>query len=194
MKPFRAEVDKLGGAPSDRQRAELMRDIYMPISPGVGRLIYILARNRGAKIIVEFGTSYGISGIHLAAALRDGGGGRLVTTEFDAVKAARAQENFRTAGLADLIEVRIGDAFDTLKTEIGGKIDVLLLDGWKPLYLPMLKLLEPRLAPGAIVIADDLDIAPEALAPYLDHVRGVHNGYVSVELPLGDRIEISLRG
>lgn len=191
---FRAEVDKLGGAPSDRRRAELMRDIYMPISPGVGRLIYILARSRGAKIIVEFGTSYGISGIHLAAALRDGGGGRLVTTEFDAVKAARAQENFRAAGLADLIEIRIGDAFETLKAEIGGRIEVLLLDGWKPLYLPMLKFLEPRLAPGAIVIADDLDIAPEALAPYLDYVRGAGNGYVSVELPLGDRIEISLRG
>src|ERR1700722_9599421 len=191
---FRAEIDKLGGAPGDRQRAELMRDIYMPISPGVGRLIYILARGRGAKTIVEFGTSYGISGIHLAAALRDGGGGRLVTTECDAVKAARAQENFRAAGLADLIEIRIGDAFETLKAEIGGPIEVLLLDGWKPLYLPMLKLLEPRLAPGAIVIADDLDIASEALAPYLDYVRAAGNGYVSVELPLGDRIEISLRG
>jgi predicted O-methyltransferase YrrM len=191
---FRAEIDKLGGVPGDRQRAELMRDIYMPISPGVGRLIYILARGRGAKTIVEFGTSYGISGIHLAAALRDGGGGRLVTTEFDAVKAGRAQENFRAAGLADLIEIRIGDAFETLKAEIGGQIEVLLLDGWKPLYLPMLKFLEPRLAPGALVIADDLDIAPEALAPYLDYVRGAGNGYVSVELPLGDRIEISLRG
>jgi predicted O-methyltransferase YrrM len=191
---FRAEIDKLGGAPGDRQRAELMRDIYMPISPGVGRLIYILARGRGAKTIVEFGTSYGISGIHLAAALRDGGGGRLVTTEFDAIKAARAQENFRAAGLADLIEIRIGDAFETLKAEIGGQIEVLLLDGWKPLYLPMLKLLEPRLAPGALIIADDLDIAPEALAPYLDYVRAAGSGYVSVELPLGDRIEISLRG
>jgi len=190
---FRAEIDKLGGAAGDRQRTELMRDIYMPISPEVGRLIYILARNRGAKTIVEFGTSYGISGIHLAAALRDGGGGRLVTTEFDAVKAGRAHENFRAAGLADLIEIRIGDAFETLKAEIGGKIELLLLDGWKPLYLPMLKFLEPKLAPGALIVADDLDIAPEALAPYLDYVRAVGNGYVSVDLPLGDRIEFSLR-
>jgi predicted O-methyltransferase YrrM len=190
---FRAEVDKLGGAPSDRQRAELMRDIYMPISPGVGRLIYILARNRAAKVIVEFGTSYGISGIHLAAALRDGGGGQLVTTELDAVKAARAQENFRAAGLADLIEIRIGDAFETLKAEIGGKIDVLLLDGWKPLYLPMLKFLEPRLAPGALIIADDLAVAPEALASYVGYVRAAGSGYVSVEVPLGDRLEISVR-
>ena len=88
---FRAEMGKLDGPASDRQRAELMRDIYMPITPDVGRLVYLLARGRGAKTTVEFGTSYGISGIHLAAALRDGGGGRLITTEFDAVKAGRAQ-------------------------------------------------------------------------------------------------------
>src|SRR3974390_255010 len=85
--------------PSDRERAELMRDVYMPITPDVGRLLYLLARSRNAGLIVEFGTSYGISGIHLAAALRDAGRGRLVTTEFDAIKAERARENFRTAGL-----------------------------------------------------------------------------------------------
>lgn len=190
---FRGALGKLGVEPNDRQRAELMRDIYMPITPDVGRLIYLLARSRNARLIVEFGTSYGISGIHLAAALRDNGGGRLVTTELDAVKAARAQENFRAAGLADLIEVRLGDAFETLKANLGGPIDLLLLDGWKPLYLPMLQLLEPRLAPAAVVIGDDLDIAPEALAPYLAHVRDPRNGYVSVELPIGDRIEISTR-
>jgi len=56
--------------------------------------------------------------------------------------------------------------------------------------LPMLRLLEPQLSPGALVVADDLAIAPDALAPYLDYVRQPGNGYVSVELPLGDRIEI----
>jgi predicted O-methyltransferase YrrM len=190
---FQGEVKKLGGTPDDRKRAELMREIYMPIAPEVGRLVYILARSRNARIIVEFGTSFGISGIHLAAALRDGGGGKLVTTEFDATKAAKAQENFRAAGLADLIDIRIGDAFDTLQAEIGGKIDLLLLDGWKPLYLRMLKFLEPRLAPGALVVADDLDVAPEALKPYLAYVRDPANSYVSVEIPLGDRVEVSLR-
>ncbi|HEY6255960.1 MAG TPA: class I SAM-dependent methyltransferase [Xanthobacteraceae bacterium] len=184
---------RLAEPPSDRQRAELMRDVYMPISPDVGRLIYVLARSRGARLIVEFGTSYGISGIHLAAALRDSGHGRLVTTEFDPVKAERARENFRAAGLVDLIEIRVGDAFETLKAELNGGIDVLLLDGWKPLYLPMLKFLEPRLSPGAVVIADDLAIAPDALAVYMGYVRDPNNGYVSVEVPLGDRIEISVR-
>src|ERR1700732_2936777 len=123
----RAALARLGNPPSDAQRAELMRDIYMPVTPDVGRLLYVLARNRRAKTIVEFGTSFGVSGIHLGAALRDGGGGRLITTEYEASKAARANENFRSAGLDDLIEIRVGDAFETLRADLGGKIEVLLL-------------------------------------------------------------------
>ena len=186
-------LKRLPQPPDQRQRAELMRDVYMPVSPDVGRLLYVLAHNRGAKVIVEFGTSFGISGIHLAAAVRDAGGGRVVATELDPIKAERAAQNFRAAGLSELVDLRVGDAFETLKSGVGGSIDLLLLDGWKEAYLPMLRLLEPQLSPGALVVADDLDIAPEALAPYLDYVRQPGNGYVSVELPLGDRIEISLR-
>jgi predicted O-methyltransferase YrrM len=190
---FDAMEVKLDGPASGRQRAELMRDIYMPVTPDVGRLLYILARNRGAKTIVEFGTSFGISGIHLAAALRDGGGGRLITTEFEATKAARAKENFHASGLDDLVEIRVGDAFETLKDDLGGQIEFVLLDGWKELYLPMLKFLEGRLSAGALIIADDLDVEPKDLAPYLDYVRNAKNGYVSVEFPIGDRLEVSLR-
>jgi predicted O-methyltransferase YrrM len=179
--------------PSARHRAELMRNVYMPVSPDVGRLLYILARTRPAKVIVEFGTSFGISGIHLAAAVRDAGGGRLIATELDGVKAERAARNFRACGLSEFIDLRVGDAFETLGSDIGGSIDLLLLDGWKEAYLPMLQFLEPQLAPGALVVADDLAIAPDALAPYLDYVRNPGNGYVSVELPLGDRIELSQR-
>ena len=186
-------LKQLPQPPDQRLRAELMRDVYMPVSPDVGRLLYVLARSRGAKVIVEFGTSFGISGIHLAAAVRDAGGGRVVATELDPIKAERAAQNFRAAGLSELIDLRVGDAFETLKSGVGGSVDLLLLDGWKEAYLPMLRLLEPQLSPGALVVADDLDIAPETLAPYLDYVRQPGNGYVSVELPLGDRIEISLR-
>jgi len=188
-----ATLKRLPHPPDQRQRAELMRNVYMPVSPDVGRLLYVLARNRGAKVIVEFGTSFGISGIHLAAAVRDAGGGRVVATELDPIKAERAAQNFRAAGLSELIDLRVGDAFETLKSGVGGSIDLLLLDGWKEAYLPMLRLLEPQLSPGALVVADDLAIAPEALTPYLEYVRQPGNGYVSVELPLGDRIEISLR-
>jgi predicted O-methyltransferase YrrM len=185
------EIEKLGKPVSARQGAQMIRE--MPLDRETGRLLYILARSRSAKTIVEFGTSYGISGIHFAAALRDGGGGRLITTAFDAKNAARSQENFRAAGLDDLIEVRIGDPFDTLKADLGSEIEFLILDRWAELYLPMLRLLEARLAPGAIIVADDLAIFPEASSSYLDFVRAPNSGYVSIEVPLGDRLEVSLR-
>jgi hypothetical protein len=71
--------------------------------------------------------------------------------------------------------------------------EATMLDGWKELYLPMLKFLEGRLSAGAIIIADDLDVEPKDIAPYLDYVRSAQNGYVSVEFPIGDRLEVSLR-
>src|SRR5439155_191862 len=83
------------------------------------------------------------------AAVRDTGGGRVITTELDPVKAEQAARNFRASGLSEFIDLRIGDAFETLKSGLGGNIDLLLLDGWKEAYLPMLKFLEPRLSPGA---------------------------------------------
>jgi predicted O-methyltransferase YrrM len=177
---------------SRRKLMALMRDVYIPVAPEVGRLIYMLVRTRGARSIVEFGTSLGISAIHLAAALRDNGSGKLVGTELDASKAERARQNLTEAGLDDLVEIRAGDAFATLQ-DTPQSIDFLLLDGWKEGYLPMFKRLEPRLASAAVVVADDLNVAPQTLAPYLAYVRDPANGYASIELPLGDGIEISLR-
>jgi predicted O-methyltransferase YrrM len=80
-----------------------------------------------------------------------------------------------------------------LKEGFGNGIDILLLDGWKELYLPLLKPLEPRLSAGALIIADDLNIAPEALASYIRYLRDPLNGYLSVELPLDDGLELSMR-
>ncbi|MCQ4380070.1 class I SAM-dependent methyltransferase, partial [Clostridioides difficile] len=77
-----------------------------------------LARSGGARSIVEFGTSFGISTLHLAAALRDNGGGRLVTSEFEPSKGVRARANLAAAGLADLVEIREGDALRTLAADL----------------------------------------------------------------------------
>ena len=179
---------------SSRQRAEELRDAYLPISPEVGRLLYVLARTRQPRTIIEFGTSFGISTIHLAAAVRDNGNnGRLITTELSASKANRARQNIAEAGLSDIVEIRQGDAFETLRMERGETIDMLLLDGWKEMYLPLLQLLESQLAPGALVIADDLNIAADALQSYVQYVRDPLRGYVSVEVPLDDGLEVSLR-
>jgi len=151
---------------------------YLNVSPEFGRFLYMCARTRKARRIVEFGTSFGISAIHLACALRDGGGGQLIGTELEPTKTAAARESLDAAGLADLVDIRVGDALETLRGGIDGDIDMVHLDGAFHLYLPILKLLEPHLKAGALVIGEN------AVEPgYLDYVRDPRNGYLSVALP-----------
>ena len=174
------------------ERAALLREAYIPVSPEAGRFLYTLVRGTQPGTIVEFGTSFGISTIYIAAALRDRGGGVVITTELLVTKAERAREYIRESGLSELVDLRVGDALQTLR---GLERDVALvfLDGAKDLYVPVLKLLEPALKPGALVIGDDLDLFPDALAPYLSYVREPANGYVSVKVPIGDAMELSTR-
>ncbi|MEV7931073.1 class I SAM-dependent methyltransferase [Kitasatospora sp. NPDC088779] len=173
-----------------QEQADANAEVYMPISAQGGRLLYNLIRATRPATVVEFGTSFGISTLHLAAAVRDNGTGRVISTELSAAKAAAARRTFAETGLDDLITVLEGDARDTLAA-VDGSADFVLLDGWKDLCLPVLRLLEPRLAPGTLVVADDVDL--EALAPYLDYVRDPANGYQSVTFPVEDGMEISCR-
>ncbi|WP_235486952.1 class I SAM-dependent methyltransferase, partial [Frankia sp. AvcI1] len=143
-------------------------------------------------LTVEFGTSYGISAIHLAAAVRDNGAGRVITTELSATKAKAAAGNLAEAGLAAFVEIRAGDAFETLR-ELPGPIDLLLLDGWNQLYLPLLRLLEPQLASDALIVADDITLFPAETRDYLDYVRTPGNGYTGVEIPLDDGLDLTIR-
>ncbi len=178
------------GAASARERADAAAEISMPISAAGGRLLYTLVRAARPATVVEFGTSFGISTLHLAAAIRDNGTGRVVTTELNAAKAGAARRTFAETGLADVITVLEGDALHTL-ADLDGAVGFVLLDGWKDLYLPVLRLLEPHLPPGALVVADDVEL--RGLAPYLDHVRDPANGYETVTFPVEDGMEISCR-
>ncbi len=165
-----------------------LKEFPLAVSRDTGALLYMLARSIGAKTIVEFGTSFGVSTLHLAAALRDnGGGGRLITTEFEPFKAERAQEHLVAGGLLDLVEIRLGDALRTLAVDLPETIDLVLLDGAKALYPEILALLESRLRPGALIIADNADYAPE----YLAKVRSTEAGYLSV--PFGEDVELSMK-
>ena len=164
-----------------------LKDFAIAVSPDTGRLLYMLARMGRARSIVEFGTSFGISSLHLASALRENGGGRLITTEFEPAKAARARQAFAEAGLADLIELREGDALETLASDLPDTIDLLLLDGAKSLYADVLDLVESRLRPGAIIVADNADYCHE----YLERIGARANGYLS--LSFTDDVELSIR-
>jgi predicted O-methyltransferase YrrM len=195
-----AETDSVVADLSEEEQARMMRsktgyrDLYgrlknvpLAVSRETGTLLYMLARGANARNIVEFGTSFGISTLHLAAALRDNGGGKLITTEFETSKVARARENLTAAGLIDLVEIREGDALQTLKSGLPKTIDLLLLDGAKGLYPDVLALLEGRLRPGAFVVADDADVSPD----YLERVRSTEQGYLSTSF--GSDVEVSMR-
>jgi predicted O-methyltransferase YrrM len=164
-----------------------LKNFPLAVSRETGVLLYMLARGCGARTIVEFGTSFGISTLHLAAALRDNGGGRLITCEFEPAKVERARKNLTDGGLIDLVEIREGDALRTLSVDLPETIDLLLLDGAKALYPEILSLLESRLKHGAFIIADNADYSPD----YLSHVRSSANGYLSV--PFAEDVELSMR-
>lgn len=185
--------DVLGSGPLDDQLlAHHLSTAYISVDRHAGRLLYMLAKMHRSRIIVEFGTSFGISTIHLAAAVRDNGGGRVITSEQVPEKVRRAKEHLTEAGLVDLVDFREGDALQTL-ADLDEPIDMLFLDGWKPLYLPVLNLLEGKLKPGAIIVADDLNVLPEMIQPYLDFIRDPAHGYDSIEVPIGDGLELSIR-
>ncbi len=164
-----------------------LKDLPLAVSRETGALLYMLARGSGARTVVEFGTSFGISTLHLAAALRDNGGGRLITSEFEPSKVARARENLTAGGLIDLVEIRQGDALQTLASDLPETIDLVLLDGAKALYPEILALVESRLRPGAFIVADNADHSPE----YLARVRSPSEGYMS--LPFAEDVELSMR-
>jgi len=173
------------------EQARLLKDVYIPISAAQGRFLYLVARSIGAKRLVEFGTSFGVSTIYAAAAARDNDG-HVVGTELEPGKHHAASENLAAAGLAEFVDIRLGDALQTLQ-DIPAPIDLVLLDGWKELYLPVLHLLEPKLRPGSVVLADNIKTFRRALAPYIAYVQSGRNGFASVTLPLKDGFEYSVR-
>jgi predicted O-methyltransferase YrrM len=182
------EVERLMRSKTDyRDLYARLKDAALPVARDTGILLYMLARTGRARTIVEFGTSFGISTIHLAAALRDNGGGRLVTSEFEPAKVERARAHLAEAGLADLVEIRTGDALHTLAADLPAAIDLVLLDGAKALYPEILGLLEAHLRPGAAIVADNADHSPD----YLARVRDPANGYLS--MPFGTDVELSVR-
>jgi predicted O-methyltransferase YrrM len=127
------------------------------VSPAQGKLLYLLARMSGARRILEIGTLGGYSTIWLARAVP--AGGQVVTLEAMPDHAEVARANFARAGLADRIDLRLGNALDSLPViaaEAGGPFDLVFLDADKrnnPDYLAWsLKLARP----GTVIIADNV--------------------------------------
>ena len=168
-----------------------LKNAYIPVDPDQGKLLYLTARAINARNIVEFGTSFGISTIYLASAAR-ANGGRVTGTELEPAKVKAARANVADAGLAQFVDILEGDAMKTLAS-LEGSIDFLLLDGWKDIYLPMIKMLSPKMRAGAVVLADNIFTFKKTLRPYVRRMQDRSNGFASVTLPLGHGMEYSVK-
>jgi len=150
-------------------------NVYLPIEKEQGWAMRQLIIDNQCKEVIEFGTSFGISTIYLADAVRQTGG-KVITTELLESKAQRAKQNIEEAGLGNYVDFKIGDAMKTLKNH-SNPIDFLFLDGWKDLYLPLFQLLEPNFHTGTLIYADNMDMA--GTQSYADYVYGKREIYSS---------------
>lgn len=182
----RAETE--AALPDDQRNVD---ELLLPIGRAAAIFVNLLIKEAGAKAVLEIGTSYGYSTIWLAEAVRETGG-RLTTLELHAYKAEHASEQLARAGLAEHVDVVVGDATETL-TRSSGPFDFVLLDLWKSLYVPCFDAFYPKLSAGAFVVADNMLFPPsarEAAAAYRARVRAAA-GMTSVLLPIGSGLELS---
>lgn len=175
----------------DRTNA-FLKDKLVALERPKAEFCYQICRALGARRIVEAGTSFGVSTLFLAAAVRDNGGGRVIATEYEPEKAAIARRHFAEAGLADVIELREGDLRKTL-VGVDGPIDFMLIDIWTPMARPALGLVAPALRGGAVVVCDNTRQFRDAYADYFAYIDDPRNGLRTMTLPFDGGLEFTVR-
>ena len=173
------------------------RDKLVALDRDKAQFCYQLCRASQARRIVEAGTSYGVSTLYLAAAVRDnvraaGGHGVVIGTEYEPTKASVARAHFDLAGLSDFIDLREGDLRETLE-QVEGPIDFMLVDIWIPMARPALELVAPHLRPGAIVICDNTERYRTEYADYLAFLDDPAHRFRTMTLPFDGGLELSVR-
>lgn len=146
-----------------------------------------------ARTVVEAGTSFGVSTLYLAAAMRDNGGGRVIATEWEAAKAALAEAHFAEAGLAAFIELRQGDLRETLRHFMPPSVDLLLLDIWTPMARPAVELVAPHMRSGAVIVTDNTAKRRRQYAELLAYLHDPSTGFITQTLPFDGGLEFSLK-
>lgn len=183
------------GMPVDLNRPsarKLLSDKLVALDPDKGRLCYLLCRAIDARRVVEVGTSFGVSTIYLAAAVRENrGNGIVIGTEWEPAKVAAARGNLDRVRLAGVVDIREGDIRETLR-DVSGPVDFVLMDIWAPMAKPALDLLIPKLRGGAMVLCDNVVRFRRDYRDYLDQVRDPRGGFRSATLPFDGGFELSL--
>ena len=196
---IRAHFAEQGSASVVGTRAELeqgrafWRDKLVALDADKAQFCYALCRALHARRVVEAGTSFGISTLYLAAAVRDnGGGGIVIGAEQEPSKIAVARGHFREARLDAYIDLREGDILEALKG-LEGPVDFLLLDIWAPLARPVLELVATQLRTGAIVATDNTAKRRQEYGALLAYLGDPANGFITQTLPFDGGFEISVK-
>ena len=196
----RAAEGSLDWSRFDDRTNEFLRDKLVALDRPKAEFCYHVCRALRARRVVEAGTSFGVSTIVLAAAVRDnaraadGGSGRsvVIATEYEAEKAAAARRHFAEAGVADLVDLRVGDLRETL-VDVEAPIDFMLVDIWTMMARPALALIAPRLREGAVVICDNTQQFRDAYGDYFAFVHDPANGLRTMTLPFEGGLEFTVR-
>ena len=154
---------------------------------------YQLCRSLRATRVVEAGTSFGVSTLYLAAAVRDNRveNGVVIATEHEPKKAEIARANFAEAGLSEFIELREGDLRETLQ-DVGSPVDFMLVDIWE-VALPALQRVSPSLRPGAIVVTDNTAVDAGEYRDYFEFVNDPRNRFRTMTVPFEGGFELTVR-
>jgi predicted O-methyltransferase YrrM len=182
----------------DARTNQFLRDKLVALDREKAEFCYQVCRALRAKRIVEAGTSFGVSTLFLAAAVRDnvradGGEGIVIGTEYEPEKAKAARASFAEAGLSDFIDLREGDLRETL-VDVAAPVDFMLIDIWTPIARPALELIAPQLRPGAVIITDNTAQFPDAYRDFLEFVNDPANGLRTMTLPFEGGLEFTVRG
>jgi predicted O-methyltransferase YrrM len=164
---------------------------HLPIiGAAKGRLVRRLIERHRPRRAIEIGSLIGYSAILIAGTL--GPRGRLVCVEASPFLARLVERNVEAAGLRRKVRVVAGDARRVVPL-LRGRFDFALIDAVKEDYLEYLRRLEPRLRPGAVVVADNTGVFRRDVKPYLDYVRDPAGRYASREYVVGDdAMEVSI--
>jgi caffeoyl-CoA O-methyltransferase len=163
----------------------------LAVSEEDGRFLRLMIASSGAKRVLEIGGASGYSAIWMGMALRDTGG-RLVTIEYDPVRAKELAANITRAGLADVVQVVAGDAFQQIP-KLPGTFDFVFLDAWKRDYAKFFELVYPRLDKGGLFLAHNVVNKRDEMGDFLDAVQNHPTLWTTIVSPSGEGMSVSLK-
>jgi predicted O-methyltransferase YrrM len=189
----RAREGTLDATRFDADMHRFFADKMVSLDREKAEFCYLLCRSSRAARVVEAGTSFGVSTLYLAAAVRDNHveNGVVIGTEYEPNKAEAARANFEEAGLDGFIELREGDLRQTLRS-LAGPVDFMLLDIWE-VALPALELVSPHLRPGALVVCDNTAAHADHYRDYFRFVNDPSNRFRTMTVPFEGGFELTVR-